>query len=63
MFYYDSDILVETFINISNAANETGYNEKTVSQQCNNGKPKHKFSNYYFKYINSKCEQTIENEK
>lgn len=60
MFEYDTGKLIKLFINTGQAASETNSCEKTISQQCRNGKPKHKFSDYYFGYINSKCEQTIE---
>lgn len=60
MFDFDTDKLIQTFINTSDASRKTNICEKTIAQQCKNGKPKHKFSNQYFKYLNSKCESTIE---
>jgi len=62
-FNYDDDRLLNVFYNKSSAAKETNFNEKTIGQQCNTGKPKHKFNDTYFGYINSKCEQTIESKK
>lgn len=63
MFDYNSDKLLKTFINAKQAAKITNLNEKTIGQQCHKGKPKHKFSNVYFKFLTSKCEQTIEHPK
>lgn len=63
MYDYDTDNLIDTFINKSDAAKKTGLNYRTICQQCSSGKPKHKFSNVYFGYVSSKCEQTIENDK
>lgn len=52
MFDYDTDVLVETFINMGDAARRTGYCEKTINQQChNNRKPKYKTNQFYFLYI------------
>lgn len=62
-FVYDTDELLGLYINTTQAARATNSNPKTVSQQCHLGKPKHKFSNSYFGYVNSKCEQTIESDK
>lgn len=63
MFDYDTDNLIETFINKSSAAKKTGLNERTIGQQCLKGKPRYKRSNVYFGYVSSKCEQTIESDK
>lgn len=63
MFDYDTNNLINTFINKSDAAKKTGLNEKTIGQQCLKGKPKCKRSNVYFGYVSSKCEQTIESDK
>lgn len=60
LYKYDTDELIKLFINASQAAAQTNSNERTVAQQCQIGKPKHKFNEYYFGYVNSKCEQTIE---
>lgn len=61
MFDYDSDRLLDTFISPAMASKKTGIKEKTIGQQCHLGKPKHKFSDLYFGYVNNKCESTIEN--
>lgn len=63
MYSFDDDKLIKTFFSIANAAKETHSNEKTISQQCHKGKPKVKFSDYYFGFVNTKCEQTIERKK
>lgn len=63
MFDYDTNKLINTFINKSDASKKTGLNEKTIGQQCLKGKPKCKRSNVYFGYVSSKCEQTIESDK
>ena len=63
MFDYDTDNLIETFINKSSAAKKTGLNERTIGQQCLKGKPRYKRRNVYFGYVSSKCEQTIESDK
>lgn len=63
MFDFQTDGLVQVFINKGDAARKTGCNENTIGQQCSNGKPKHRFGDYYFGYVNSKCEQTIESGK
>lgn len=57
---YSSDNIIDLFANASSASAKTGVNPKTISQQCRTGKPKHKFSNVYFGFVDSKCEQTIE---
>lgn len=62
-FDYDSDRLLKTYFSKADAARQTNTNEKTVGQQCNVGKPKHKFSNTYFAYVKDKCESTIEQPK
>lgn len=59
-FDYNTDRLMRTFFNISDAARQMGFNPKTVSQQCSAGKPKQKYFNIYFAYLDSKCESTIE---
>lgn len=63
MFDYETDRLIKTFFNTGDAARQTHSCEKTISQQLQNGKPKHKFSNQYFAYLTGKCEQTIESKK
>lgn len=63
MFNYDTDTLLQTFIDSGDASRKTNKNSKTILQQCQLGKPKHKFSNVYFKFLTSKCEQTIEHPK
>lgn len=62
-YRYSDDKLLNVFINPSQASKYTGKNQRVIGQQCNLGKPKHKFSDTYFGYINSKCEQTIESQK
>lgn len=53
MYEYDTDVLTNVFYNIGDASRKTGYNSKTISQQCcNNRKPKNKFNDYYFLRIN-----------
>ena len=59
-FDYDTDVLCDTYINFADAAKQNNISEKTVAQHCHKGKPKHQFLQYYFGYVNSKCEQTIE---
>lgn len=59
-FDYDTDCLLRTFFNMSDAAMQMGFNLRTVNQQCSVGKPKRKHSDIYFAYLDSKCESTIE---
>ena len=59
-FDYDTDSLINTYINISDASKQTGISEKTISYQCNIGKkPSIKNFESYFNKLHSKCEQTI----
>lgn len=51
MFDYDTDKLLMTFYNTGEAARATNSNPKTVSRQCNKGKPKCKYSQCYFGYV------------
>lgn len=44
MFDYDTDRLLEIFINKSDAARKTNVGETTIAQHCNKGKPSRKFS-------------------
>ena len=62
MFDYNTDRLINQFINIGQASKQTGIPDSTISSQCKNGKPKYMtVSRYYFKPINNnKCEETIE---
>lgn len=61
MFDFDTDKLLETFVNYGQAALKTGFNYKTIGDQCKKGrKPFIKNFDVYFMNINSKCEQTIE---
>lgn len=61
MFDYDTDKLIKVFYNSGNASSQTGISDSTILRQCQNGKPKRKFSPVYFKIINNnKCEETIE---
>lgn len=62
-FDYDTDTLLDIYLNIAEASRQNNWCEKTVSQQCQRGKPKHKYSNIYFNYVVNKCEQTIESKK
>lgn len=59
---YDTDKVLNVFVNSRDASNITGVPAKTINQQCkNNKKPKNKFRDFYFMYIDiDKCEQTIE---
>ena len=59
---YDTDEIVGEYWNTNEASRQTGYNPKTISQQCNKGKPKVKRSEYYYEK-RDKCEQTIESSK
>ena len=64
MFSSASDELLTSFFNISEAARQTGYNSKTIAQQCQLFM--HSTTAYYFRYLttqctsDNKCEQTIE---
>jgi len=61
MFDFDTDELLETFVNYRQASKKTGFNSKTIHSQCKKGrKPLIKNFNVYFMNVNSKCEQTIE---
>ena len=63
MFDYDSDKLIDVFINTGDASRKTGISDRTISQQvANKKKPAKKTSKYYFLKLNSadKCEQTGE---
>jgi len=51
MFDYDTDMLENTYIDCHDANIKTGYSAETINYQCAHGKPKHKFSNHYFKYL------------
>lgn len=53
-FDYETDRLIGTYYNIGSASKLTNICEKTINQQCHNGKPKHKFSDTYFAFLNSK---------
>lgn len=49
MFNYDSEQLVKTFVNCSQAAKGTGISERTINQQVETGrKPKRKVLEVYF---------------
>lgn len=57
MFDYETDKLLETFINCSQASNQTGFQEKTIAYHINIGrKPKVNNLNVYFKKINTTTE-------
>lgn len=66
-FDYDTDKLINTFINTGDASRQTGVNYKTILYHLSlDSKPKYKCRKTYFKYIfnNSKLdkgEETIEN--
>lgn len=52
---YNTDQLLTTYINTSDAARKTGLNEKTISNQCFRGKPKYahkRLNGCYFAFIN-----------
>lgn len=49
---YITDKLLYVYYSVANAAKVTQICEKTISQQCRCGKPKTKFRDTYFKYIN-----------
>lgn len=52
MFDYDTDELINIFFNTGEASRVSGYNSKTISEQCcRDVKPKNKFNDYYFKRI------------
>lgn len=54
MFDFDSDRLLKTFINCSQAAKETGISERSICQQVENGrKPKRKRREMYFLRLKS----------
>ena len=53
MYTYDTDELILTFATIPIASRQTEVNERTIRSQVVNGKPKHKFSEYYFKTVSS----------
>ena len=54
MYDYDTDQLIDTFINTGDASRKTGVNSKTICCQCNcNHKPKIKHSDVYFQYLHS----------
>lgn len=49
MFDFDTDLLVDTFLNSSDAAKQTGICARTIAQQVKNDrKPMRKQSSYYF---------------
>lgn len=55
--------LLNTFLSFSDAMSKTNVSEKTICQQCKlKYIPKTKYP-FYFKILNSKCEQTIESKK
>lgn len=64
MFDRNTDKLLGTYFSPANAAKETGYNEKTISQQLRLGrKPKgtsKQCKDAYFMFLVDKCEQTTE---
>lgn len=62
-FDYDTDKLLAVYFNAAEAARQNRENKRTVSQQVEQGKPKHKFSEHYYATVSGKCEQTIESEK
>ena len=52
---YNTDQLLATYINTSDAAQKTGLNDKTISNQCFRGKPKYAYKRLngcYFAFIN-----------
>lgn len=51
MYNFDTDELIKTYITMGQASKETCYDESTIQHQCKYGKPKRKFSDYYFKKI------------
>lgn len=64
MFDCKSYRLLKSFFNVNEAARQTGYNTKTISQQCQ--LKSNSTTQYYFRYLTTqnisddKCEQTIE---
>ena len=48
---YSSDRILATYYCVSQAANSTMESERTINWQLSHGKPRHKFSDTYFKYI------------
>lgn len=59
---YETDQVMESFINIGDAAKKTGVSDSTISYQCDHGKPKRSRYKFYFEryYQGVKCEETIE---
>lgn len=53
MFDYDTDQLLSTYINKSDASRKTGVGETTIAQQCRCGKPTRKFSEVYFGIVSN----------
>ena len=55
MFDYDTDRIIQTFINCAEAARKMDISERTVCQQVSNGKkPIRKYKPYYFLRVSSK---------
>lgn len=59
-FDFDTDRLLSVHFNTNDAARTYGVVGKTVSQQLANGKPKHRFADVYFAYVDGECVQTTE---
>lgn len=64
MFDRNTDKLLGAYFSPANAAKETGYNEKTIGEQCRRGRKPQGTSNQcldvYFMFLVDKCEQTTE---
>ena len=48
---YDSDMVLDTYFCVPSAAKQSSTSGKTIRDQLKNGKPIHRFSNIYFRYI------------
>lgn len=64
MFDRETDKLLGTYFSSANAAKETGYNMKTIGEQCRRGRKPQGTNNQcidvYFMFLVDKCEQTTE---
>lgn len=58
---YDTDLEINRFVNCTIASKNTNILINTILSHINNGKPKHKFIQTYFKKVLLKGEETIEN--
>ncbi len=53
MYAYDSDEMVERFESIKHARDKTGVDVDVIKYHLDHGKPKRKFSDFYFKVISN----------